>query len=229
VFSVAPLEHVATASIRAQAADGATGELRVSLPVVPGALHAEARGEELLLKSPIPRDFAYYALVDRGTRHAGGAVALSPSGRLWEGRAPLPKIDARPLWVVVSSEPDLRSGAAVGWPLEAGAEAPPRTLDVYDHLLLDGSKAGFAREQRRLSRVRWTTAALCVVALALTLALLVARVRSADRHIAAHLGEAGLGAETGTLAPARVWFVAVASLAVVLGFLVLALLVLYRV
>jgi hypothetical protein len=51
---------------------------------------------------------------------------------------PLPQ----PAWLVVSSELDLNSAAAIGWPLDAGAE-PAQTFDVADQLLLDGLPAAF--------------------------------------------------------------------------------------
>jgi len=90
-FTVAPFEHSATALLRAQAADGATGELRVSLPVIPGALHAEPAQGGLLIESPIVREVAYYSLVDRQARLAGGVVKLAPHGDgLGKGFVPLP-------------------------------------------------------------------------------------------------------------------------------------------
>jgi hypothetical protein len=228
-FVVAPFEHAATALIRARAGDGASGELRVSLPVVPGALHAEAAQGGLLIESPVLRDVAYYSLIDRRARLAGGVVKLAPHGDgIGKGFVSLAGIDTRPAWVVVSSEQDLRSPARVGWPLDPPTDEPPRTLEAFDHLLLDGARLGFDREQRRLSRVRYVTAALCAVALALSVSLLIARVRSADRKITEHLGEAGLSADAKTLAPSRLWFLVVAVLSVLLGFLVLTLLALYR-
>jgi len=66
------------------------------------------------------------------------------------------------------------------------------------------------------------------VALARSVAILIARVRSADRQITARLGEAGLAADAARLAPSRLWFLVVAVLSVLLGFLVVALLALYR-
>lgn len=232
VFSVAPLEHVTTVEVSAEAPDGARGELRTVLPVVPGALRATMTGEGLAIESPIPRTLAYFALVDRTTRFAGGAVKLSldeHGGASGAARLRLPERLPHPLWAVVSSEPDLRSPAAVGWPVAFNAGEPPRTLEVYDHLLLDGSKMGFEREQLRLRRVRWVTTALCAVALAISVTLLVARVRLADKRLASHLGESGLAGQAASVAPARPWLVAAAVLSVLLGFLVLALVALYRV
>ncbi len=94
--------------------------------------------------------------------------------------------------------------------------------------MLDGLPAAFAREQARRSRVRWLTAAFIGLAFALSIVLLVLRVRAADRHISEHL-RAGLEQDLAArIAPRRMLPLLVALLAIALGFVALGLIVLSR-
>jgi len=168
-------------------------------------------------------------LVSDRQRLAGGVLALTPDGRGGAvGSAPLPPFTS-PAWLVISSEVDQNSAAAIGWPLETGPE-PAQTFDVPDSLLLDGLPAAFTREQTRRSRVRWLTAAFIGLAFALSVAQLVLRVRAADRQITAHLSERldqdpDLAAR---VAPRRPLGLFVAVLAIALGFIALGLVALAR-
>jgi hypothetical protein len=225
-FSIEPHEHVATVTVTV---DGAGGDATASfaLPIVPGALDARRSGETLTFTSPVPREVAYFALVTETERLLGGRVTLTPSanGAGASASVPFSSLQPPPKYVVVSSERDLRSPAAVGWPLDIPSPdaEPARTFDAVDALLVDGRPRAAAREARRAARVRWVVAAVCGAMLALELVLLVMFTRNSDRSLDAHFAGSGLDAEAlARLAPKRVPRVALALILVALGFLVVA-------
>jgi hypothetical protein len=216
------LELNPTLSVEARADDGRTGLIDSGVPVVPGGLHGIATAMGIRVESAIPRTQAFFSVVTNRARIAGGTLALTPDGRggsfadaALHLSTPLPV----PSWLVVSTEVDENSAAAIGWPLQVGAE-PAQTFDVPEVLLLDGIPAAFAREQERRSRVRWLTALFIALAFLLSVALLVLRVRAADRDIARHL-KTDLESETAArVAPRALWPLIVALLAMGLGFVV---------
>jgi len=213
--------------VEARAEDGQNGLIETPVAVVAGGMHAVRESDGMRLESSVPRSEAFFSVVSDRQRLAGGVVALEPNGRGGSvGIVRLPPVQL-PSWVVVASEVDLRSAAAIGWPLAANNE-PAQTFDVPDLLLVDGLPAAFAREQARRSRVRWLTAAFIGLSFALSVSLLVLRVRAADREITQHLHQ-GLGSELSTLiAPRRQLPLLVAVLAILLGFAVIGLVVLAR-
>ncbi|HEY0464002.1 MAG TPA: hypothetical protein VGC79_07330, partial [Polyangiaceae bacterium] len=165
--------------VEARTDDGLSGLVETPIPVVLGGFQALAAGDGLRVESAVPRSEAFFSLVSDRQRLAGGVVTLQPNGRGGSlGIVQLPAWQP-PAWLVVSSEVDQNSAAAIGWPLDAGPE-PAQTFDVPDVLLLDGLPAAFSREQARRSRVRWLTAAFIGLAFALSVVLLVLRVRAAD-------------------------------------------------
>lgn len=217
-----------------EANGGKPGQVQASfaLPVVPGAMRATRDGDDLVIESPVPRDIAYFAVVTPTERRFGGRVALAPSANGQSlARVPLPPLGAGPHFAVVSSERDLRSPAAVGWPLEPSADGEPaRTFDAVEALLLDGRPRVLHHEARRRTRVRWVVGAFSAAALAVELLLLVAFTRRSDRALDAHLENAGVNEEEAArLAPKRSPAVVVALIAVALGFLVVALIGVLRV
>jgi hypothetical protein len=229
-FSLVPEEHTLGVRI-AIFAQGARSELAFGLPVVPGALRARLSGGELLVEAPVPRDVAYYALVTETERLVGGRVALAPDGSNdFVARVPIPSLPVAPTHAVVATERDLRSAAAVGWPLVVRPEAEPATtFDAVDALLLDGGSLGAARETARRARVRWATVAFCALAVLLELALFVAQAKARDRELDAHLEREGVrGEEAARLAPARSPALFLAICAVALGFLLLALAAVFK-
>jgi hypothetical protein len=245
-FRIAPEEHAvnvtfafgtpsgAATSAPGGGPNGANGPLQASfaLPVVPGAMRATREGDDLVIESPVPRDIAYFAVVTPTERRFGGRVTLSPSANGQSvARVPLPPLGAGPHFAVVSSERDLRSPAAVGWPLEPSADGEPaRTFDAVEALLLDGRPRALHHEARRRTRVRWVVGAFSAAALAVELLLLVAFTRRSDRALDAHLENAGVNLEEAArLAPKRSPAVVVALIAVALGFLVIALIGVLRV
>ncbi len=226
-ISLQPVDLNPTVRIEALAADGVRGLIDSGVPVVPGGFQGLRTATGIRIESATPRTQAFFSIVTNRERVAGGALALTPDDRggAWATAdvATLPK----PAWLVVSSEVDENSAAAIGWPLEAGAE-PAQTFDVADALLLDGLPAAFEREQARRSRVRWLTATFIALAFALSVVLLVLRVRAADRNIAQHL-RSDLEAETAArIAPRGPWPLLSALLMLGLGFVLLGLIVAAR-
>jgi hypothetical protein len=229
-FAITPDEH--TLGVRVGISEQNVGaEVGFGLPVVPGALRARLVDGALVVEAPVPRDVAYYALVNEGQRLAGGRVALTTDARgESSARVSLPALPVSPSHAVVATERDLRSAAAVGWPLVARTDGDPATtFDAVDALLLDGRTRGAARETARRSRVRWATAAFCGVAVLLELALLLFQARARDRELDAHLARQGVEGEAlERLAPTRKRSLALAVAAVALGFLLLAIVAVIR-
>ncbi len=216
-----------TVRVEARTEDGQSGLIDSGIPVVAGGIYALRAADGLHIESAVPRSEAYFSLVSDRQRLAGGVIALGPNGRGGSiGTVQLPTWQP-PAWLLVSSEVDHNSAAAIGWPLDSDSE-PAQTFDVPDALLLDGLPAAFAREQARRSRVRWLTAAFIGLAFALSVVQLVLRVRAADRQIALHLRE-GLEQDLAArIAPRRMLPLLVALLAIALGFIALGLIVLSR-
>jgi hypothetical protein len=166
----------------------------------------------------------YLGYFDERQRFGGARVELAsaPDGRLL-GELPWPaELTTSPLWVVASSQPDLASPSAVGWPI-VGFDGPdPRTFDARELLLLDGAPAARLREERRARRIRWVTAAYAALALLATLVLFVRRVRDADARIERHLAEAGVDDAVLSIVPLRRGRAVLAAACIGLGFIVLA-------
>jgi hypothetical protein len=170
-----------TLRVDARTEEGQSAVLDSGVPVVAGGMHALATPSGIRVESAIPRTQAFFSVVSDRARITGGALALKPDGHGGSfATAEVPALPA-PSWLVVSSELDENSVAAIGWPLQAGSE-PSQTFDVPDVLLLDGMPAAFLREQARRSRVRWLTAAFIASAFLLSVALLVLRARGRSRY-----------------------------------------------
>lgn len=216
-------------TVRAEARtdEGQTAAIDSGMPVVPGGFSALRTATGIRVESAVPRQLAYFSVVTGSARLTGGVLALSPDGRGGSvGTAELPAFP-QPAWVVVSSEVDQNTVAAIGWPLDSSAE-PAQTFDVPESLLLDGLPSAFAREQARRWRVRRLTVLFIALAFALNIALLVLRVRAADRDIARHL-QRELERETAArIAPRRLLPVLVAVLVLGLGFVAFGLIVAAR-
>lgn len=220
-------ELIPTLRVEAATDDGLTGLIETPIPVVAGAFQARSVGDEMRIEIAVPRSEAFFSLVSDRARLAGGVVALAADGR--GGSFGTLRLNAhdQPAWLVVSSEVDQNSAAAIGWPLESGPE-PAQTFDVPDRLLLDGLPSAFAREQARRSRIRWLTAAFILIAFVLSGVLLVLRVKAADREISLHLSEDLDRELAARIAPRRVLPLVVAVLAILLGFAAFGLVVLAR-
>jgi hypothetical protein len=225
--SFEPSDLNPTVHIEAHAEDGQSGQIESGVPVVPGGFHVLRTATGFRVETAVPRREAYFSLVTEGARISGGVLALEPDAR--GGSVALGSLASlpHPAWLVVSSEVDQNSVAAIGWPLDSGAE-PAQTFDVPDALLLDGLPAAFAREQARRSRVRWLTALFIALAFGLSVALLVLRVRAAEHDIARHLSENVDPEIAQRVAPQRGLALLVALLAIGLGFILLGLIVLAR-
>jgi hypothetical protein len=225
--SFEPRDLNPTLHVDARSDAGESGMIDSGVLVVPGGFHLLARGSELTIENSAPRSEAYFSLVTERERVRGGMLALAQDSRGYSvatfelGNAP------HPAWLVVSSDVDENSIGAIGWPLDLGAE-PAQTFDVHEALLLDGLPGVFAREQARRSRVRWLTAGFVALALALSAALLVFRVRAAERDIARHLQENLEDEVVQRVAPVRGLSLLIALLAIGLGFLLLGLIAVAR-
>lgn len=229
-FRFAPAEHVVSASVTVARAP-APARVTFGIPVVPGALRAVRQGRELVIESPVPRDVAYFALVTEDARLGGGLVKLSPDALHGaSARVPLPELPNAPVYAVVASERDLRSAAAVGWPLAVDPAGPPaRSFDAVDALLADGRPRAMARETARRTRVRWVTVLLCALALVAEIALLVRLTRVRERALVSSLERFGLDEESlERVAPPRSRYFGVALVTLAIGFLVVALVAVLR-
>jgi hypothetical protein len=206
------------------------GTLAARLEVVQGAIRVTRRGEALLVESSGAAALAYLGFFDESRRYLGMRVPLAtaPDGRL-VAELPWPAaLPAQPLWVVASSQPDLASPSAVGWPISPTDELAPHTFDARELLLLDGAPTAALREAKRERRVRLVTVGYAAMALLLTLLLFVKRVRDADAHIGQHLNRAGADDAAASIVPPSRGRVVLAAACIGLGFLVLALLALFK-
>lgn len=223
-FRLRPEEHSVTVHLGIDAG-GARSDGAFGLAVVPGAFRATLVGRTVLVESPVPRDVAYLALVTERERLVGARLELAPdtSGRN-VARFELPS-GLSPTHAVVSSDRDLRSPSAVGWPLVPPASGlPVRTFDAVDALLLDGRPRAARRERMRRDRVRWTTAAFCSAILLIEMVLLIGLKRSSDRALDGHLAREGIvDEEAERLAPRRSPALLLALALIALGFLIVTL------
>ena len=230
-FAIAPDEHAVTVVLDL-GEPGASVQASFALPIVPGALRARREGQTLVIESPVPREVAYFALVTESERLFGGRVTLKADARgETTARVSIPDVAKAAQYAVVASERDLRSSAAVGWPLASATDGEPAlTFDAVEALLVDGRPRAMLRDAGRRSRVRWVVGAFCAASLAIELLMLIAFTRKSDRALDAHLEGAGVNAEEATrLAPKRSPAVIVALIAVALGFLVITLIGVLRI
>jgi hypothetical protein len=230
-LTLRPSETSVRVALHAFAEGIGDGTLAARLDVVQGAIRATRRGERVLLESSGAAAEAWLGLFDQRRRYGGmhAALTLASDGRL-TAELPLPPalLGVSPLWAVVSSQPDLASPSAVGWPIGHSSEPAPRTFDARELRLLDGAPAARAREDRRARRVRLVTAAYALLALLLTVYVFVRRVRDADSNIERHLQRAGAEDAALSIAPARNARTLLAAACIGIGFLVLALLALFK-
>lgn len=206
-------------------ADGiGEGTLAVRLDVVQGAIRVRRDGQRLLLESSGAASQAFLGFFDENRRYGGASVplTLAPDGRLVGELAWPSGLTVSPLWVVASSQPDLASPSAVGWPVQTAGEPDPRTFDARELLLADGAPSAQLREERRARRIRWVTAAYATLSLLLTLVMFVRRVRESDEAIAQHLAESGVDDAALSIAPQRKGRAVLAAACIGLGFVVLA-------
>jgi hypothetical protein len=222
-FMLTPTEHVVTARATVTASDGLRAELSFSVPVVPGAILIERRGNALQVRSPIEREEAFVSLVSEQGRWSGARVPLVAFGDgTAQGALELPALPGDgPYWAVAKSDPAAPSSVTVGWPLFAGDE-PAQTFDVGDRLLLDTEPAALARERDRRRSVRRLALAVGLLG-ALTSALSVVIATHRGRRAARAYLSAELGAEGGAeLLPAQSARSLLSITLIVLGFFAIA-------
>lgn len=227
---VRPSEASLRVALSAVAEGIGEGTLAARLEVVQGAIRVTREGDMLRLASSGAADRAFLGFFDENQRYLGAQVRLSatPFGDL-QGELPWPEgLTASPLWVVASSQADLASPSAVGWPISGAADPAPMTFDARELLLLDGAPAARLREERRARRVRWLSAGYAVAALLVTLLMFVRRVKDADRAIEQHLSRSGIDDAALSIAPAHKGRAVLAAACIGLGFVVLVLLALLK-
>ncbi len=240
LIRIRPTAHVAALEIKARSSNGLRGRWYSTVPVVGGAMLAEVSpAGNLLVTSPIPRNQAYYAVATERGRLAGGTIWLKSDDRGGaRGQAELQLPRDMEAWVVLSSEIDLGAPSTVGWPvvsverdfLAGRTQRAPLSKTFVDELQLDSLTPLLQDEARRQARVRRLTALFVATAMALVVMLLMLRVRDSERRLRAHLARAAIGEEQG-IAPSRgrtILATIVAVLCVMLGFMILALLALFR-
>lgn len=218
-----PREQQVQAILTASAEGLGEGTLSTRLDVVQGAIRATRRDGRLLLESSGAASAAFLGFFDERQRYTGLHAALSPApdGRMLAELPWPPGLTASPLWVIASSQADLNSPSAVGWPIGETLPPAPETFDARELLLLDGAPQARLREERRARRIRLVTAAYGSMALLLTLVLFVRRVRDAGRDIERHLRSSGVEPGADALVPARRGGGALAAACIGLGFVVL--------
>lgn len=233
---LAPTEFVAALGVRATGPDGASGAWSGTLPVLPGALHATLERARLVVRSPIVREVGFFAIVSEDARRLGGTLSFAPDaggGARASVTLPAELLRGAPLWAVVSSELDLRSQSAVGWPLHTVGPggAPPQTFTVPDRLLLDGSAQGAERERQRRERARLLAGVVSAVGALLVALLVIDRVRTSRERLAEHLNRTsgGQAAALAAISGGRsLFWLVVAVLCIALGFAVVTLIAMYR-
>jgi len=219
-----PSEPTLRVALESSANGVVDGSLAARLEVVQGAIRVTREGNSLQLESGGAATRAFLGFFDEQRRYLGAQVALgaAPDGRL-VGTLPWPNgLSASPLWVVASSQPDLASPSAVGWPVVGAHEPDPKTFDARELLLLDGAPVARVREQRRARRVRLVTAGYAALSLLITLWLFVRRIKDADRDIERHLSRSGIDDAALSIAPRGKGRALLAAACIGLGFIVLA-------
>ena len=225
-FPLTPAEHVVTLAVQAE-----SGKRRANwfstLPVVPGALHASLQGRVLQLVSPVPRDAAFVSLVSERARLFGARIEFAPGAdRGVRANIPLPTDLAQPAWAVVSSEPDMNTLAAVGWPLSAQVS---QTFDARDVLLFDGLSQAYEKSHERPRLARRLAGVFALCALALAAVLITARVRAVDREIQGRFDELAPREPRRFVQQRPVLTLLTALLCIALGFVLVALISLARI
>lgn len=197
VFRVTLQEHALQARVvaRDDTQEAITGQWYARLPVVPGALAVTWNpGGELQVESAVGLERAYVAVINQDSRLWGAALDLTPTasgGSVAQVVLPPRVAQVTPLWAVVSSDADLRSPAAVGWPIGPGHSTPRVTRTVADALLADTLTPALA-QAHAAERATWVglTAAALLSGLGLSGWMLL-MVRRADRELSVSLKHAG--------------------------------------
>ncbi|HWA76963.1 MAG TPA: hypothetical protein VG937_31730 [Polyangiaceae bacterium] len=188
-FTLTPTEHVVTARANVTASDGLRAELSFSVPVVPGAILIERRGNTLQVRSPIEREEAFVTVVSEQGRWMGARVPLVAVGDgTAQGTLEVPTLPNEPLWAVAKSDPAAPSSLSVGWPLFAGDE-PAQTFDIGDRLLLDTEPTALARERDRRRGIRRLALAIGLLGAFVSALSVVVATRRGRKAARAHLSE----------------------------------------
>ncbi|MGC4091662.1 MAG: DEAD/DEAH box helicase [Polyangiaceae bacterium] len=221
-FELTPREHVVTLTLRAEA-QASSGTLSVSLPMAPGAMLAERRGDSLTLRSPIPETSAYVTLLSEAGRLRSQRVALQASGDASVSEPiSLAGLPSGPLWARVENEPGGAGAAVVGWPLFESEPVPAKTLDVRDPWLFDTAQSAHDHERTRRRQVLGWSLVVGLLGAFVSIGVVLARAqktgRALEAHLASQLGEGSVQ----SVAPRPRTRSLVYMVLIALGFLLLA-------
>jgi hypothetical protein len=184
-----PEEHSAMLSVRVRdVAD--EWSFQQGLPVVPGAFSLEKRSGQWQVRSPVPRDYAWFTLVTDKQRGPGGRIALEAT---LEGgsKGTLPALES-PLqggsFLVLSGDATGLSLGTVGIPLsEQGA-----TFDASDLLVIDSLPRNLHLVQAQERRTRFILGVYVFVAGVVTLVLFSLHLRRSEETLSREFLEAGV-------------------------------------
>lgn len=226
-LKIRPQHHVVMLHVDAQSPQ-ARAHLTAQLPLVAGAMLAERQGPKLVVRAPQSRSRAYLDVLSPAGRLFSGELSLEETSEGAMGQLPWPLAHASgPLWVEVSSEFDMKSMAAVGWPLIGKAsQHPGQTRELVQSLVLDGLVQAQGKERRRLTRARFQIGIGVLVGALLELLVLFLHVRGSQKDAKTEL----LRSEVSVSLPSAqgVGLETVAVLCVSLGFIALSLFFLLR-
>ncbi len=189
---IEPREHVVSLD-RGCLGEPDAPRVSLTLPIVPGALHFERRGEDLAILAPLQIPAIWYTFVTERARLAGGRLELVPaedgtSGGLLPASCVPPEPE---LYLVLSTSPDGRSPSTVGYPLAAQR----MTFDAVDGHLIDGGPDARLRETERRKRMVRALFGYVAALFALSLWLFRLVIRRSDDKLLSDLrrGEAPAG------------------------------------
>lgn len=189
---IEPREHVVSLD-RGCLGEPDAPRVSLTLPVVPGALHFEKRGEDLAILAPIQVPAIWYTFVTESARLAGGRLQLvAEADGTSAGLLPARLVPKEPdLYLVLSTSPDGRSPSTVGYPLVSQR----RTFDAVDGHLIDGGPDAHQRETERRRRMVRALFGYVAALFALSLWLFRLVIRRSDDKLLADLrrGEAPAG------------------------------------
>lgn len=194
-FIVRPLYHNVEIEIEVSAA-GKHLSFESILPIVPGAFGLEEASDQsgaderrFTIRSPVPRDYAWYTIVSEQGRGPGGFVPLSAGDDgISVGHISLPRSQLEGSFLVLASDADGRSTSAVGYPLSGQR----RTFDVGDAYLLDGAGRAHLKSQRRVAKMRIALGLYAFFSILLTTILFYRGIRDEQRDMEDKLHRAGV-------------------------------------
>ena len=122
-----------------------------ALPIRAGGLYVARDANTLVITSPIGLEHATLGLLTDTGLVDVRTLSLTRTGGATSGRVSYDVLPPKPLFAMVSSEPQLDAGNTIGWPLldpSERSEAHPSVVNP-NRLVLDGYRAVVARLERQ--------------------------------------------------------------------------------